>query len=61
MNQFGIGLATVQEKLDKQPVYGGEYLNTKLKSYNGKINAFFHGSFHKNEGDEYPKYLFGRV
>ena len=43
MNQFRIGSATSQEeKIDKQLVYDGKYMSTKLKSYNGKIKTDFH-------------------
>ena len=42
MNQFGIRSATSLENFFKQPVYNTEYLNAKLKFYNGKINTDFY-------------------
>ena len=30
-------------KIDKEPVYGGQHLNTKLKSCNGKSKTNFPG------------------
>ena len=29
---------SMQREFDSEPVYNGKYLETKIKSYNGKIN-----------------------
>ena len=42
MNQFGKGSVTSQDKNLINQI-GGKYLNTKLKSFNGKIITCFHG------------------
>ena len=37
--------------MDKnEPVYDRKYLNTKVKSYNGKINTNFHNNKMPEEG-----------
>ena len=41
MNQFGKGSVTSQDKNLINQI-GGKYLNTKLKSFNGKIITCFH-------------------
>ena len=35
----------IKKQFDSEPVYNEKYLNTKIKSYNGKINT----NFHKNK------------
>ena len=36
--------------LDSGPVYDDKYIKTKIKSYNGRINANFHGSKIQKKG-----------
>ena len=33
-----------KKQFDSEPLYNEKYLKTKLKSYNGKINANFHNN-----------------
>ena len=43
INQFSIGSAASQEKkINKQSASARKHLNTIWKSYNGKINTYFH-------------------
>ena len=35
---------SIKEVFDSEPVYNEKYLNTKIKSYNGKINTSFHNN-----------------
>ena len=40
-------------EFDTEPVYNKKYLKTKVKSYNGKISARFHGDKTPEEGSHY--------
>ena len=40
---------SLKKEFDWEPVYHEKYLKTKIKSYNGKINA----SFHDKEGSQF--------
>ena len=42
----------IQKEFDSNPVYNEKYIRTKIKSYNGKINANFHNKKIPKEGSQ---------
>ena len=42
----------IQKEFDSNPVYNEKYIRTKIKSYNGKINANFHNNKIPKEGSQ---------
>ena len=43
---------TLSKKIDSQPVYNKDYLKTKIKSSNGKINTNFYSNKIPKEGSQ---------
>ena len=41
---------SMKNGFDSEPVHWGKYLKTKIKSYEGKINTYFHGDNVPNVG-----------
>ena len=41
---------SIKKEFDNKPVYNEKYLKAKIKSYNGKINTYFHNN-------KIPRYL----
>ena len=43
---------STEKEFNSEPVYNEKYLKTKIKSYNGKINANFHNNKIPKEGSQ---------
>ena len=41
---------SIKKRFDSKPLYNEKYLETKIKSYKGKINANFHNNKIPKEG-----------
>ena len=44
---------SMKSGFDREPVYNAKYINTKINSYEGKINTNFHGTKVSKEGSQY--------
>ena len=51
-NKVSFSKNSLKKEFDSEPVYNEKYLITKIKSYNGKINANVHNNKIPSEGSQ---------